>query len=81
LQIYIDDQPNDIPIDALNYLTGECNYGGRVTEKMDRRTMMVILKKFYCKDIYENEDYKFSVSGIYYSPPHSEIEGYNAYIK
>lgn len=81
MQIFIDDQPNDIPVDALNYLTGECNYGGRVTEKMDRRTMMVILKKFYCKEIYDDENYKFSPSGIYYAPSHREFDGYMDYIK
>jgi dynein heavy chain len=48
---------------------------------MDRRTMMCILKKFYCKEIYEDEDYKFSKSGIYFSPSHRELEGYYEYIK
>jgi dynein heavy chain len=48
---------------------------------MDRRTMMVILKKFYCKEIYDDENYKFSPSGIYYAPSHREFDGYMDYIK
>jgi len=72
LQIFIDQYPEKVPLDALNYLTGECNYGGRVTDDKDRRLMAVALKQYYCIDIVENDDYKFSPSGIYYSPKHTD---------
>ena len=66
---------------ALNYLTGECNYGGRVTEDKDRRLLKVILKKFYCAEICEDDNYRFSPSGLYYAPKHSDVDGYLEYIK
>merc|ERR1719265_16173 len=58
----------DIPYDALNYMVAEANYGGRVTDNKDRVCIITILKDFYTPDILD-EDYKFSISGIYYSPP------------
>lgn len=81
LQIFIDEYPNEVPLDALNYLAGSCNYGGRVTEKLDFRLNITILKKFYCKEIFEDDDYKFSPSGRYYAPKHTDYDGYLAYIQ
>ena len=48
----------DIPFDALTYLTGECNYGGRVTDDKDRRLLLSLLSKFYSDDLIETERYR-----------------------
>eukprot|EP00818_Percolomonas_sp_WS_P004750 CAMPEP_0117444502 /NCGR_PEP_ID=MMETSP0759-20121206/5277_1 /TAXON_ID=63605 /ORGANISM="Percolomonas cosmopolitus, Strain WS" /LENGTH=4349 /DNA_ID=CAMNT_0005236577 /DNA_START=155 /DNA_END=13203 /DNA_ORIENTATION=- len=69
-----------IPFKALMYLTGECNYGGRVTDDRDRRTLNAILSDFYCEDILE-DGYKFSPSGIYFAPPDSSHKAYSDFIK
>lgn len=81
LNIFIDEYPEKVPLDALNYLTGECNYGGRVTDTHDRRLMSVILKLFYNDRAYDDPNYKYSESGIYYPPAHTDYDGYIAYIK
>ncbi|KAH6585966.1 hypothetical protein BASA50_000909 [Batrachochytrium salamandrivorans] len=61
---------NDIPYDAVTYLTGQCNYGGRVTDDKDRRTLMTLLSVVYNPSInLESQNYKFSASGIYCVPP------------
>jgi len=56
-----------VPWEALNYMVAQANYGGRVTDNQDIRQMIVILQDFYTPRILE-ADYKFSISGIYYSP-------------
>lgn len=78
LAIFLDEYPDKVPFDALRYLTWECNYGGRVTDKNDRITIEVLLNDFYNDKIF-SDDYKFSPSGIYFAPPHGDIQSYKTY--
>ena len=53
----------DLPLNALQYLIGELNYGGRVTDEWDRRSLIYILSDYINKDIINltaaNQDYIF----------------------
>ncbi|KOX76420.1 Dynein heavy chain 7, axonemal [Melipona quadrifasciata] len=75
------DQYDDVQFTALKYLTGECNYGGRVTDEWDRRTLNTILVRFYCMEVIAQEKYLFDPSGIYYVPQVSSHEEFLDYIR
>jgi len=70
----------ETPYAALNYMGAEANYGGRVTDGQDRRAIVSIIKDFYTPRV-TDPDYKFSVSGIYYSPDANTIEEHLDYIR
>lgn len=80
LQLFINEY-DTIPFEAISYLTGECNYGGRVTDDWDRRLLLTMLADFYNSQIIENPHYKFSPSGNYYAPPKGTYDDYIEFIK
>ncbi|NXU08026.1 DYH3 protein, partial [Pardalotus punctatus] len=79
MQMFLNEY-EEIPFEALTYLTGECNYGGRVTDDKDRRLLLSLLSLVYNKDI-EQEKYMLSAGGDYYIPPHGPYESYVEYIR
>lgn len=78
LKLFLD-SPEDIPWDALIFVTGDINYGGRVTDDLDRRCLITTLKS-YGSSYTLADDYKFSPSGNYYCPLDGNIEVYRDYI-
>ena len=55
---------NELPLEALTYLFGECNYGGRVTDDKDRRLLMSVLSIFMCEEIVLSEEYRYTKSPL-----------------
>ncbi|KAM4651998.1 dynein axonemal heavy chain 12 [Discoglossus pictus] len=80
LQLFVKDYDH-VPFEAITYLTGECNYGGRVTDDWDRRLLLTTLADFYNNDIVENPRYSFSPSGNYIAPPKGDYDDYIEFIK
>ena len=74
LRMFIEEN-DDVPYAALRYVTGECNYGGRVTDDKDRILLNSLLEKIYNENIHD-ESYKFSSSGIYVVPRESTLDGW-----
>merc|ERR1740130_2145950 len=48
LAMYLDENPNDIPWDAIRFLIAEANYGGRVTDAPDNRVLRAYVNEFMC---------------------------------
>ncbi|XP_073479664.1 dynein axonemal heavy chain 3-like [Aquarana catesbeiana] len=80
LQRFINDY-EQTPLDAVIYLTGECNYGGRVTDEHDRRLLLSLLDTFLCEAVITEDNYAFSPSGKYFAPKNSTHDTYMEYIK
>ena len=41
--MFLDEDENNIDYEAIKYLAGECNYGGRVTDDKDVKLIKTIL--------------------------------------
>jgi dynein heavy chain, axonemal len=68
-------QYEKIPFEALLYLTGECNFGGRVTDDKDRRLIMTLLNDYYNENMFK-DTYKFSGINEYFAPPLGDYQSY-----
>ncbi|XP_060619679.2 dynein axonemal heavy chain 6 isoform X2 [Anolis sagrei] len=73
-------QEGKVPWDALTYITGEITYGGRVTDAWDQRCLRTILRRFFAPDTLE-DDYKYSISGIYFAPVADSLQDFKDYIE
>ncbi|KAK7101384.1 hypothetical protein V1264_019771 [Littorina saxatilis] len=80
LQMFINEY-EDVPFDAISYMTGECNYGGRVTDDWDRRCLLTILGDFYNPNVTNEPKFKFSPSGNYTVPPKGSYDDYIEFIR
>ena len=72
---------DELPLEALTYCVGQCNYGGRVTDDNDRRCLISLLSIFFSDTLVNSDGYKFSPSGQYFAPPAGEHASYVDYIK
>ncbi|XP_035775701.1 dynein heavy chain 3, axonemal-like [Anopheles albimanus] len=69
LKMFIN-QYHRIPFEGHIYLTGECNYGGRVTDDKDRRLLMSLLSRIYNQDTIDKDHFALTESGRYTVPQH-----------
>ena len=76
------DDYEEVQLEALTYLTGECNYGGRVTDNQDRRLIMSLLNSVYHKELLLSDSFPLTESGTYCIPlVSSDFNNYLSHIK
>ena len=80
LKAYLDAY-EDTPWDALKYLISEANYGGRVTDEIDRRVLAGYLNQYFCEDALNIPNYPLSSLKEYYIPPEGPLQTYRDYIQ
>ena len=69
LKLFLSDYRQDINWDAIWYMIGEINYGGRVTDDLDRICLINTLKRCLNPDLVSNQfadKYYYSDSEDYY---------------
>ncbi|GLC77190.1 hypothetical protein PLESTF_001896200 [Pleodorina starrii] len=74
LRLFLDESITP-PLRMLVYTAGECNYGGKVTDAKDRRTLMTLLEVYYRKEVAAGEA-KLTPSGSYRIPPLGDYSHY-----
>ena len=84
LQIFLD-LYDEVQWEALNYLIGHCNYGGKITDDWDRLAMMSMIGFFVNEDVLV-DGYKFGSGSVlekgeYYAPSDTNLEGYQEYLQ
>ena len=79
LAMFLDLYP-EMPYKCLNYCTGQCNYGGRVTDDKDRRCLMTILGQFFREEVLQ-DGHKLSEAGTYVIPGDTDYQGYLEFIE
>jgi dynein heavy chain len=77
LQLFLDTY-DEVPYQVLHVMTSLVNYGGRITDDKDMRTIDVVLRTFFSAPILTDE-HKFSRSGKYYSIPFDDEDPYASY--
>ena len=70
----------EVPWESIKFMTGQINYGGRVTDSTDNVLLMCILGIYQNEDVMNNDSYSFSASGAYKVPAHTLQSEACAYI-
>ena len=79
LKIFLDEY-EEIPYKVINYLGAEINYGGRVTNDKDKILISEIIIT-YIRPEALSDNFSYSASGTYYSPPAEDQASYIKYIE
>ncbi|EFJ08553.1 hypothetical protein SELMODRAFT_185288 [Selaginella moellendorffii] len=80
LKTYLDEY-EITPFDALKFLISEANYGGRVTDELDRRVLASYLNQFYCEEALANQNYQLSSIPVYHIPDDGTLQSHKEFIQ
>ena len=81
LNLYLEEQPV-VPWETLNSVVGDINYGGRLTDKWDKRCNRSVLARYLCPPVLGAPgSYCFDAGGVYHPPDtDATLESVRAYL-
>lgn len=79
MQLFLNQYEN-IPYAALNYLIGECNYSGRITDPWDFRLIKTLLSEYVNESVVINLTHRFANDDIFILPRRTEYREIVKYI-
>ncbi|CAM6118761.1 unnamed protein product [Calypogeia fissa] len=79
LTTYLDEY-EETPFEALKFLISQANYGGRVTDELDRRVLSSYLNQFYCLAILETPNFELSSLLAYHVPDDGTLGSHKEFI-
>lgn len=80
LAMYLDENPIDIPWDAIRYLIAEANYGGRVTDAPDNRVLRAYAQECFSSAALQPK-YMLSTLPTYFIPEDNSLTAYRNFAK
>ncbi len=79
--VFLDEYPDRVPFEAMKYLIAEANYGGRVTDDWDRRTVNVYIGELFCDELVNTERFPLSELPEYFIPEDGDLKFYKEAIR
>ncbi|MCO5578649.1 hypothetical protein L7F22_032493 [Adiantum nelumboides] len=80
LKTYLDAY-EETPFEALKFLISEANYGGRVTDEIDRRVLSSYLNQFYSQEAITVPNFPLSSVTLYHVPDDGTIQTHKEFIQ
>ncbi|KAH0787434.1 dynein heavy chain 2, axonemal [Histomonas meleagridis] len=71
---------NKISWEALRFLIGDINYGGRITDEYDQRLLNVYINQYFCPELINTQNYQLSTNTSYYVPDPTSLNDYIQYV-
>jgi dynein heavy chain len=78
VKLYLEEQET-VPYVTLNVMVADISYGGRITDRWDKRTNSSIMRKLFCPQVMD-DNYRFTSSDSYYAPPEGSLQSVRDYV-
>lgn len=79
IQMYLNEY-EQVPWDAIQYLIGEANYGGRITDDWDRRLCRTYVSQYFNDMAITEDNFKMCALDTFFMPDDGDLNAYKAHV-